>query len=205
MPPYPSSHADCVGEANAPSVSSRGTRVTSGYMPKSFHSLNVKGVYLEEWLHVANAHVPAQPGESGMRRLGDSAAPEVGELIVIVDSVVECQRRSPWVTWGQFPLFPVGDPPPLSQVVTRVRNSPSLMHARVGRGETVPGFGSRVLRLDFDCVACARLSRAMLQGMWRRRRGALLKTNQTTYHTLLLTPYQTLHNHMMHQPQTMCM
>jgi hypothetical protein len=125
-------------------------------MPKSFHSLNVKGVYLEEWLHVANAHVPAQPGESGMRRLGDSAAPEVGELIVIVDSVVECQRRSPWVTWGQFPLFPVGDPPPLSQVVTRVRNSPSLVRARIGRGETVLGVGSRVLRLCCLCQIAAR-------------------------------------------------
>jgi hypothetical protein len=75
--------------------------------------------------------------------LGESATPEVGELIVIIDSVVECQRRSPWVTWGQFPLFPVGDPPPLSQVATRVRNSPSLVRASVCRGETVPGVDSR--------------------------------------------------------------
>ena len=128
---YPLSHAGSGGVDETQSVGSRGTRVTSGYTPKSFHSANVKEVYLEEWLHAANAHVPAQPDEAAARRrLGDGAAEGAGEIIVIIDSVVECQRRSPWVTWGKFPLFPVGDPPPLSELCSRVRNSRSLVGVR---------------------------------------------------------------------------
>ena len=115
-----SSYAGSAGAADDyASVSSRGTRITSGYTPKSFHSANVKEVYLEEWLNVAKAHVPTQPEQASARRLGESAK-GAGEVIVVIDSIIECQRRSPWVTWGEFPLFPVGDPPPLSALCSRV-------------------------------------------------------------------------------------
>jgi len=102
------------------SVSSRSTGLTGSYTPKSFHSANVKEVYLEEWLrNVAKANLPDMQTDTTHRcRLGE--ADSAHEMIVLIDSVVEHQRRSPWVTWGEFPLFPVGDPPPLSALHSRV-------------------------------------------------------------------------------------
>ena len=107
------------------SVSSRSAvmSVHSGrfsYTTKSFHTSNVKEVFLEEWLNIAKAHVPADP--PAVRRLGDSPAESGGEIIVIIDSIVQHQRRSPMlgVSWGDFPLFPVGDPQPLSPLRSRV-------------------------------------------------------------------------------------
>jgi hypothetical protein len=98
------------------SVSGKG--LASNYTPKSFSSENVKEVYLEEWLNATRLHMHAGPA----RRLGEGGQAG-GEVVVVIDSIIEHERRSPWVPWGEFPLFPVGDPPPLSAVCSRVAAS----------------------------------------------------------------------------------
>ncbi len=98
------------------SVSGKG--LASNYTPKSFSSENVKEVYLEEWLNATRLHMHAGPA----RRLGEGGQAG-GEMVVVIDSIIEHERRSPWVPWGEFPLFPVGDPPPLSAVCSRVAAS----------------------------------------------------------------------------------
>ena len=109
------------------SVSSRGTGPSRSYTPQSFHSLNVKEVYNEEWLNMAKTHIPSEkaPDQEPARRMDDCSTQGAGdagpcEIVVIVDSCIEHQRRSPWVGWGEFPLFPVGDPPALSEISSRV-------------------------------------------------------------------------------------
>jgi hypothetical protein len=106
------------------SVSSRGARavgLTSNYTPKGFDSANVKEVFLEEWLNVAKAHMPTHPDlQAGPARKFGDAFEGGGEVVVVIDCIIEHERRSPWVAWGQFPLFPVGDPPPLSRLCCRV-------------------------------------------------------------------------------------
>jgi hypothetical protein len=135
------------------SVSTRGTGPSRIYTPRSFHSANVKEVYIEEWLNVAKAHIPsAEQGPA--RRLDDGGAGEAGgrgprEVVVIVDCCLEHQRRSPWVGWGEFPLFPVGDPPALTALSSRV--SPSLPRYRQG----LSAHGECVSALPFVlCVLC---------------------------------------------------
>jgi hypothetical protein len=98
------------------SVSGKG--LASNYTPKSFSSENVKEVYLEEWLNATRLYMHAGPA----RRLGEGGQAG-GEVVVVIDSIIEHERRSPWVPWGEFPLFPVGDPPPLSAVCSRVAAS----------------------------------------------------------------------------------
>ena len=70
------SHAGSVGAADGWSVSSRSTRGAglSTYAPKSFHSANVKEVYLEEWLNIAKTNVPVDTDQlaAPARRLGDT-------------------------------------------------------------------------------------------------------------------------------------
>mmetsp|Transcript_16499 Transcript_16499/g.39438 ORF Transcript_16499/g.39438 Transcript_16499/m.39438 type:complete len:1357 (+) Transcript_16499:109-4179(+) len=40
--------------------------------------------------------------------------------VIVIDSKVEHQRRTPWSGWGEFPLLPVGDPNEFSQTCSTV-------------------------------------------------------------------------------------
>jgi hypothetical protein len=151
-------------------VLSAGHSCPSGYTTKSFLSYNVKEVFLEEWLNMAKAHVPVEPGVGvSARRLGDSPA-DGGEIIVIIDSIVQHQRRSPMlgVPWGDFPLFPVGDPPSLSPISSRVAerhpvSAPEKEEAHPGVGPAAQAATSRPSgkhAQDRAALACATLQGA---------------------------------------------
>eukprot|EP00960_Hanusia_phi_P029950 748309-Hanusia_phi.AAC.1 len=80
------------------------------YVLRSFDSSNVKSVLVEEWLNTA------QKSEESLSKIHDIER----EYVVVIDSFLECQRRSPWLDWGDFPLLPVGDPPSKTPILSRV-------------------------------------------------------------------------------------
>ncbi|KAJ1484048.1 hypothetical protein T484DRAFT_1894986 [Baffinella frigidus] len=72
----------------------------------------------------------------------EGEAADAPERVLIACSQVECERRSPWTAFGQFPLFPIGDPPALSKVVTLVASD-----AQWGQhGDWHRAFGGRAER-----------------------------------------------------------
>ncbi|EKX53566.1 hypothetical protein GUITHDRAFT_132677 [Guillardia theta CCMP2712] len=103
-----SAHSD-VGCQELKSISS-GKDNSENYVLRSFDSSNVKSVLVEEWLATAQKSQESASNACDVER----------ECVVVIDSYIESQRRSPWLDWGEFPLLPVGDPPPKTPVLSRV-------------------------------------------------------------------------------------